>query len=144
MIISIKKFFMQQRAAPFETMLGFFCIYGGIAGLLDFGVASNAFKYILGYKITMLFNALYAIAGSGMFFGIGLNKHNIEAFGLITVATSIIIRTVAIGYIIGPNPLIINTYVLNVTFVLSCMARLVTVIRYHKALNADAVTIITK
>lgn len=144
MIVFIKKFFTQQRAAPFETMIGFACIYGGIASLLDFGIINSIFRYVLGFKITILFNSLYIIAGIGMFFGIGLNKHNMEAFGLITVATSITIRTIATGYIVGFNPLIINTYVLNAAIVLACTVRLITVIKYHRIINAEAITLITK
>lgn len=130
----LKKFLHNQKLAPFETMLAFFFIYAGTLGLL---YATSGWTprtaNILGFKTTFAFNACYLLAGGGMFFGIGLGKPYIEAFGLIMVATSLITRAIIIGWLAGINFITINSLVLNCMFVLSCIVRLINVIKHHKS-----------
>lgn len=131
----IKQFISNQRIAPFETMLGFFFIYVGIFGIIYMAIGNTPTSVTtLGYKTTIVLNIAYSIAGLGMFIGIGLNKYNIEAFGLATIATSLFIRAFLTGWMVGiRSPLIVNIIVLNGIFVLSCITRLVNIIKFHKA-----------
>lgn len=131
----IKQFFFNQRNQPFDTMLGFFCAYAGIFGLINIYIGKAvASVSALGYKTTIIFNICLTISGIGMFFGIGLNKYNIEAFGLITVATSLLIRSILIAWLVGINtPTVINTIVLNCIFTLSCVIKLINIIKLNKA-----------
>jgi hypothetical protein len=141
--LKIKRFFSYQRIAPFETMLGFFLIYAGTFGVI-YTISGKAVASIttLGYKTTVILNISYLIAGLGMFFGIGLNKYNIEAFGLATVATSLLVRAILTAWIVGiHSPLIMNIIVLNSIFILSCTVRLINIIKLHRA---KEVIIITK
>lgn len=143
LLIKTRNFFAHQRNAPFETMLGFFLIYAGVFGTI-YTISGKAIASVstLGYKTTLILNISYLIAGLGVFFGIGFNKYNIEAFGLLTVATSLAIRAFIAVWIVGiRNPLIINIVILNGIFVLSCIVRLINIIKLHKA---NEVVVVTK
>lgn len=123
----LKEFLKQQSIVPFETTLAFFFIYAAIASLAGFGVTATPLSKVLGYWITMVFNVVYLFAGLGMYFGIGLRWGNIEAFGLILLITSIVVRLIAATWILGINPMVINGYILNAAFIFSCLIRLWTI-----------------
>lgn len=123
--------YRRQKLDPFETMFGFFCIFAGITTLLNFGIITNplntAFITYLGYKTHLFLSVIYLLSGLSIFFGIGFRKGNIEAFGLITLITVIIARTIVLGFLLGINPIIINTYVSNIAFVFASIIRLLTI-----------------
>jgi hypothetical protein len=120
----ILNFFRRQGIVPFETMFAFYSLYAGLAGVLHFGITNDVFKEVIGTSLALIFNIGYIVAGLSVYFGIGTRKANIEAFGLITLITSVLIRAIAMGYIIGMNPFIINSYVFSATFISACIVRL--------------------
>lgn len=138
----IINFFLCQKLFPFDTMVGFFFVYIGIFGLIYILLGKAVTSIIaLGYKTTIAINAGYLVAGLAMFFGIGLNKYNIQAFGLVTVATSLAIRAILTGWVVGiSNPLIINIIVLNGILILSCIVRLINIIELYKAKEIIVIT----
>lgn len=135
----IKNFYVAQKIRPFESMIGFFCIFAGIITILDFGIIhtpiTELFIAFIGAKLYLILNIVYILSGVGVFFGVGLRRGNIEAFGLATLVTTIVIRTILFGLLIGFNPLIFNTYVLNVGFIFACIVRLMTIIRNNKIIE---------
>lgn len=133
----IKTFYTNQKLVPFETMFGFYCAYSGLAGLLNFGIVSNAFNSATGYKTSTIFNIVYLLAGIGMYIGVGLKRINIEAFGLITVITSIIIRTITASWVFGINPVIINSYIFNTAIIFACIIRLITIYKNNIFIKRD-------
>jgi len=118
-------------------MFAFYCIYSGIAGLLNFGVTNDTFRVVLGAGLANIFNVGYILAGVGMYMGIGLRRGNFEGFGLITIATSVFIRMLAVGWVtifhptlIVPTattksllPIMINLYAFSLAFIVACIVR---------------------
>lgn len=98
-------------------------IYSGLTRIINFGVTSNVVIQTVGPTIAMLFAVAYLIAGVSMLFGIGLAKRNLEAFGLIVVASSVLIGIIATIYIVGVNPAIINGIFSSSLFLLACGIR---------------------
>jgi hypothetical protein len=119
----IKKFFRKQSPTPFQACFAFFCIYSGIAGLLTFGVASDVLREVLGFVLSVIFNVVYIVAGVSLYFGLGLNNRNLEAFGLILIFTSLFVRSLTIFYLVGFDPAIFSTYVYSIAFMIACVVR---------------------
>ena|ERR1051326_6825380 len=117
-------FFQRQRLFPFESVFGFFCIYSGLAGLLQFGVSSEAVTNVLGPVLATVFNILFLLAGAGIYFGTGWNKPHLEASGLNIVVAALLIRSITLGWLVGINATVINAYVLNIAFIVACVVRL--------------------
>jgi hypothetical protein len=122
-------FFRRQSVVPFETMFAFYCMYSGIAGLLNFGVTNDIFKTVLGSIIANIFNVGYILAGAGMYFGIGVKRGDIEGFGLIAIATSVLIRMVAVGWVGGFSPTVVNLYAFSIAFLAACAVRFSYIVR---------------
>lgn len=108
-------------------MWAFFCIYAGTVAIINFGVTVTPLAAALGPKIAILFNGLFIVSGLAIYFGMGLRKANLEAFGLVLLATSLAVRTVVSTWYFGMNPMAINGYVLNGAFAVSCVVRLRTI-----------------
>lgn len=131
----IKKFKVSLTLAPFEAMFGFICIYSGLAGIFNFGIINNIFSNLLNIRFLLFFNLIYFLSGIGIFFGVGLKKGNLEAFGLIVLATTLLIRTVIFGWLLGLNPIIVNAYVSNCAFAFGCSIRLITIFKNNQVLK---------
>lgn len=119
----IRTFFGRQSIVPFEAMFGFFFMYGGVAGLFAFGVTNDIFRKTVGERWALVLNIIYSLAGTGMFFGLGSNRRDIESIGLITVATSLLIRSVVLGFKVGFNPTMLNAHVLTGALIIACLVR---------------------
>lgn len=128
-IKGVKRFFIRQSLSPFETMFAFFCIYAGLARLFDFGVTVGPFQRALGSKAAIVLNVILVVSGLGIYVGRGIGRGDVEASGLILLATSLIITTIVNGWLFGLNPMVINSYVLNGAFVFSCVIRLVKIFK---------------
>lgn len=131
----IRQFFERQTASPFETMLAIYFAYAAVATMLNFGIVASPLTNLLGAKIAVLTNVAYLLAGLAMYFGIGLRKGNVEAFGLILVMTSLSVRAVATAWLLGTNPMIINSYVSTAVFLLACMVRLRMIFKSQQVLE---------
>lgn len=129
---SLKRIKQMTLIVPFETMFAIYSAYSGITGIFRFGIVSNTFQDVVGSTIADIFNILYFIAGLAMFFGIGLQKKHFESFGIIIVATSALIRTIALAFFAGLSPAIINSYFFSVIFTLACYIRLKSLLRAAK------------
>ncbi len=123
MYLPFKTFFKRQSVVPFETMFAFYCIYSGVAGLFNFGITNDIFKIVLGSLIANIFNVGYILAGAGMYFGIGSKRGDLEGFGLIAIATSVMIRMLAVGWMQGFSPVVVNLYAFSIAFLTACAVR---------------------
>lgn len=124
----VKTFFVRQSVYPFEVMWAFVCMFLGLVAVLNYGVTTPPLNTALGATTAMIFNVIFFVAGAGMFFGIGFGKGNIEAFGLILLITSLLVRTIASGWFFGIDPMAVNGYILNLGFVVACAVRLKTIL----------------
>jgi len=99
-------------------------VYAGIAGLIDFGPGAASLRAQVG-SLTQLFNLVYLLAGCALFFGVGMNKRNLEASGLVLLLTSLLIRMIAlIGWAHADKVAIINSLVSFIIFTVAIIARL--------------------
>lgn len=118
------KFFKLQSVIPFETAFAAFCVYSGLAGVLDFGIISNIFREVLGDRLALCFNLLYVLAGLLLFFGIGFNKRNTEALGLIVISGSLLVRSIVTARFVGVRGDIVGSYVFAAMFITASAVRL--------------------
>lgn len=137
--IFIKKFLHNQAIAPFETVFGFFCAYGGLAGLFKFGIVLTAYSQAISGKFLVISNTLYLISGLAIFIGLGIRRGDIEAFGLILLATVLVVRTLIFSFVFGLNPVIVNSYILNAAFIFSSIIRLKTIIKNNRFIESHGV-----
>jgi hypothetical protein len=130
-----QRFFANQIQHSFEVVFAFFCIYSGIVSLFNFGIVSNAVYDTLGPVVGLVFNVLFIISGFAIYLGVGVGRGNVEAAGLILLAVSLFVRSVAAGWVIGFSPLTFNAYVLNGAFICSCVVRLALLIKAQQMLE---------
>jgi hypothetical protein len=128
-------FFFTQAVVPFDTVIAFYCAYGGIAGLFKIGVASDRFVTVLGETMSTLFNLWYGLAGILMFFAIGLRRRDIQSFALISIVTSLLVRIVAVSWLSGLDKQIFGLYVINSAFIVACITRIYMLSKYDFTLK---------
>lgn len=113
-------------------------MYSGIAGFFQFGVVSSIFTTVLGTTIANGFNAAYTISGVAMSLGIGLALRNLEAFGVIILVMSLLIRTVVVHQHAGFSPDVVNSYVFSLAYSIACMVRLRALIKQQVLVETTA------
>jgi hypothetical protein len=118
------QFLRRQSVVPFETALAAICVYSGIAGFLQFGLVNNIFSKMLGVVLANVFNSAYIASGAAMFMGVGLNRRNLEAFGVIMLAMSLVVRSVVVHHNVGFSPDVLNNYAFAAAFIVACAVRL--------------------
>lgn len=117
-------FFRRQSVVPFQVGLSVICVYSGIAGFLRFGMVNGIFNQVLGPLFANIFHATYLVSGVAIFFGIGLNRRNIEAFGVIILTMTLVVRSIVIHSHAGFSPDVVNNYAFAACFIASCGVRL--------------------
>lgn len=136
-------FFKRQSVVPFQVGLSVICVYSGIAGFLRFGLVNGIFTEVLGQTLANTFNTAYLTSGLAIFFGIGLNRRNIEAFGVIILAMSLIVRSIVIHHHAGFSPDVVNNYAFASAFVTSCAVRLWSLIKRQTLVETTEVRMLT-
>lgn len=105
--------------------------------MLKFGIVNTAYSHAFSETFLLVVNVIYLLAGFGIFLGLGLRRGDIEAFGLIILTTTLIIRTLMLGFLFGIDPVVINAYVLNLVFVASCIVRIKIILNNNKFLKQN-------
>lgn len=122
-------FFRRQAVIPFETALAAICAYSGIAGFLRYGIINTIFTQVLGVSIANGFNATYLASGVAIFLGIGMGLRNLEAFGVIILIMSLLIRTIVVHHHAGFSPDVVNSYVFSLFYSIAGAVRLWSLIK---------------
>jgi len=126
----LRNFFLAQMIVPFETGTAFYCVYGGLAGLLKWGLTSTSFAEGIGEAWAIAFNIWYLIAGLFIFFGIGLRNKPVEVFGLVSMISSLLLRSAVISWVNGLDTLVVGLYTINAIFISMCLTRIYTLFKY--------------
>lgn len=134
-ITGVKTFFKRQSVIPFEVVWGFYVMYAGAVLTLNYGVTISPLSIALGTTIAMIFNIVFFVSGAGIFFGVGWRKGNVEAFGVILLATSLLVRTIAAIWFFGITPMMVNGIVLNGGFIIASIVRLQTIFKSSKRVD---------
>jgi PAS domain S-box-containing protein len=120
----VRSFFSRLALTPFEAVIGFYCLYSGLAGILNFGLPNDIFRQTIGTFTAFIFHIIYLLAGAAAFFGIGLDRRNVEAAGWISVISSILARQLVIAITVGLNPMVFNGYIYATAIIIACLVRL--------------------
>ncbi len=117
---------------PFEIAFSLYSLYMGVSGLVGGGSTSGSlFAEALG-QWSIPFNLLYAVSGLAIYTGLVTLRRNVEAFGLITLATSLIIRSIVLVWCSCGDRVawgqVVNVHVLNGVFLVACVARIVSLL----------------
>lgn len=117
---------------PFEIAFSLYSLYMGVSGLVGFGSTSGSlFVEVLG-RWSIPFNLLYAISGLAIYFGLVTLRRNVEAFGLVTLTTSLIIRSIVLLWCSCGDRIVwgqvVNVHVLNILFLVACVSRIVSLL----------------
>ena len=132
-------FFVRQSQHSFEVVIAFWCVYSGVTSLFNFGIVSNVITNALGTFAAAAFNILFVISGVAIYYGIGRSRGNVEGAGVILLAMSLLVRSLATGWVLGLSPVIFNSYILNGTLIVACMVRLVLLIKVQRELERNGV-----
>lgn len=132
-----RQIFMHRQFVlfPFEASTALFALYTGITGMLGLGLTSDLFIRNIGTEWAFAFNLLYAFAGAAMYLGVVSMMRNIEAFGLVLMVTSVLIRLIALGWQGFPASderwSIIHVQVMSALILMACAARLYLISRHR-------------
>lgn len=122
---------------PFNIAVALWCVYSGVMGIFAVGPVADTFYRVLG-NFSVPFNVGFAIAGLSMYFGVALTRRNLEAFGLILIISSLAIRSTALLWAAGIDPVLLNQYVLNSLVVSAAIARLISLWKHYYVIEIVA------
>lgn len=120
----MRDFLRRLATIPFESLFGVFAVYAGVAGLLHVGTSSDALDFIIGRPLTTGLQVMYLASGVLMLFGLGYGKAKLEMPGLVFLATSVLIRGIAIQVLVGITADTIGVLVLYFVVLIACAVRL--------------------
>lgn len=139
----MSKFLGRWRVLPFEALIAALAAISGLLGLVNIGgIAKDPLDVALGIGLTSMFQVAYMVAGVCILIGLGLNKVNIEAGGLVLLISGTVVRFLAVLYVVGFNSLVGVTLVFYVLINAASVARLWTLYQGKvtvllKVTNAD-------
>jgi hypothetical protein len=114
----------RMAVVPFEAMIAAFIVYSGVISLFNIGITTDALRAVLEPWFADAFSVTYLIAGASMLYGIARGRGGAESFGLVLVGMSVIVRSIALVWLLGLDATIINALVFNVLVLLTCAVRL--------------------
>jgi hypothetical protein len=114
---------------PFETLIGALVVYAGVAGFLR--GSADPLDLVLPHWEVLVFQVAYVVAGLQMLGGLAFAKSNMEAAGLILLATGEVIRFIAIVDAIGLNERVGELLILYGLIVAACLVRVIALFRHQ-------------
>lgn len=121
---------MNLNVHSFQAVIAIFVALTGIFGLFDIGLNNRQFAEAMGSTISNVFNVGYVLAGLGILVGLALNRRDVELFGLVCVITSLFVRSSALLWYTGINPITITGYSLNLLLVGAAVTRAYLIYKY--------------
>jgi hypothetical protein len=119
-----KLFFHRCSVVPFEVALGVLAMWTGYTSFFEWTVAARAFGSSLPGYMTDGFNLVYLVSGAFILVGVGWGYRNVEASGVILLATVFLVRVMALLFSVGITPETTSALVQSLTFGFACMIRL--------------------
>lgn len=118
-------FLTRLSVVPFESAIALSAVWAGTASLFGISGSGAAFNATLPHPLVVLFNIMYIVSGVVTVLGLGFGYRNLEGFGLVTLATSLAIRLIALAVISGVQPDTITAIVQAMIFIPASLVRLV-------------------
>jgi hypothetical protein len=120
----VRDFLRRLATIPFESLFAIFAVYAGVAGLLHVGTSSDALDAVIGNTITTYLQVMYLASGVLMLLGLGFGKSKFEMPGLVFLATSVIVRGIAVTALVGITADTVGLLVLYFVILVACGVRL--------------------
>jgi len=111
--------------APFETATAVLAMWTGAISFFGVTLTASVVNTLLPEQLVILFNLLYVLSGAFMVAGLGWNYRNLEATGIIFLATSLLIRLIVLFVAAGFQLVILTALLQNLAFLIACGTRLV-------------------
>lgn len=122
-------FLFRSRAVPFELALGFVSLWSGAISFFGVTLSAQTLNQTLHPLMVSTFNLLYLLSGVFIIAGVGWGYRNLEASGVILLATALIVRAIAVLIGAGVNPLTLTAALQGVAFSFACVVRLVSLMK---------------
>jgi hypothetical protein len=113
---------------PFEAAIAAVAVAGGIAGIMHFGVIDPLSKVLPGWLVAV-FGALYLVSGLCLIVGLVKRSFQVEAAGLVFLATSLVVREIVYIAYLGAHADALVSSTFYAAFLFACWARLKTLLR---------------
>jgi hypothetical protein len=98
----VRRFTRRLQHAAFEALIGGLAIVNATASLAQSGaVTANAYDQVLPHWTATLFQLGYLLAGLLLIAGLGIGRADVEAAGLIIIATSQVSRGIVNVALLG-------------------------------------------
>lgn len=114
---------------PFATALGFLLFAGAITALSNVGLTQDALLKLVPNWLLDCLSLAYGTGGLLLLLGMSRDRGNIEASGCILVVSGLLVRTIALLYVLGFTPATISTAVFYVVFGWACLERFRQIVR---------------
>lgn len=119
-----KLFVHRCTIVPFEVALGAVAVWTGFTSFFEWTVTARAFGSSLPGYMTDAFNLVYLVAGAFIMVGVGWGYRNVESSGVILLATTLLVRVMALMFSVGVTPETTSAIVQGLTFGFACAIRL--------------------
>lgn len=136
----LRHFFARSAIAPFEFALGIVSLWTGAISFFGVTLGAQTLNATLPTVMVGTFNLVYFISGLFIIAGLGWGYRNIEASGVILLATALIVRAIAVVVGAGLNPLTMTAVIQAVAFTVACLVRLVTILKNRVMVLATEIT----
>lgn len=117
---------------PFATALATLLLMNAVAGLSRATLATDALQGLVPSLFLDFLVVAYGIAGLLLLAGMAIPRTNIEASGCILAFSGLMIRSVAVIYILGANVKTVTAALFYVIFMWACAERLRQIINDDK------------
>lgn len=122
-LASVKSALARLQVVPFEVAIAAIALYAGVSGLFGVAASTDALAVLLPSWALVAFQLAYIAGGLGLLWGIMRGRAAPEAFGLVTVGTSIVVRSLAMFYFLGWDQRAVSALVPNALFLAACIVR---------------------
>lgn len=129
-VASIPKGWKLLRLLSFEALIGALAFVSGGLALLHYGgIGADVLSMALPGWLTTTSSALYLLAGAALIAGLVTGRRNVEAFGLVVIVASVVVRSIALFAVLGLSSLVVTSYIFNTVVVWACIERLLIILR---------------
>jgi hypothetical protein len=110
--------------APFELAFALLAVWSGVSGLFGWTQQATLFNYGLPVWLATLSNLLYTVAGLAILGGHIHRSRQLEAGGLVILASSLVIRAGVLVWLVGITELTVGVVVSAALFLGSIVMRM--------------------
>jgi hypothetical protein len=134
----------RARAVPFEIALGLVSLWSGAISFFGITLGAQTLNATLPPIMVSTFNLMYLLAGVFIIAGVGWGYRNLEASGVILLATALIVRAVAVVIGVGISPTTVTLIFQAAVFSAACLLRLISLLKHEIVILAADIPVSTE